>query len=131
MTGQQGDLALLNDPIAQTLLQSTIPARLAYSWTDGTPRVVPIWFHWTGEEFVLGSPPGAPKLKALAANSAAALTIDENAWPPKVLLVRGSATVQLLEDLRGCPARRGTSAAAPCDQAAASSFVGVTSVAIV
>jgi hypothetical protein len=34
--------------------------------------VVPIWFHWTGEEVVLGSPPGAPKLKALAANSAAA-----------------------------------------------------------
>jgi hypothetical protein len=97
MDGHQGDLALLNDPIAQTLLQSTIPARLAYSWTDGTPRVVPIWFHWTGEEFVLGSPPGAPKLKALAANSAAALTIDENAWPPKVLLVRGSATAQLLD----------------------------------
>jgi hypothetical protein len=66
MAGCQGDLALLNDPIAQPLLQSTIPARLAYSWTDGTPRVVPIWFHWTGEEFVLGSPPGAPKLKALA-----------------------------------------------------------------
>ena len=30
MAGQQGDLALLNDPIAQALLQSTIPARLAY-----------------------------------------------------------------------------------------------------
>jgi Pyridoxamine 5'-phosphate oxidase len=99
MAGHQGDLALLNDPIAQALLQSTIPARLAYSWTDGTPRVVPIWFHWTGEEFVLGSPPGAPKLKALATNSAAALTIDENAWPPKVLLVRGSASVQLLDDV--------------------------------
>jgi hypothetical protein len=39
MAGHQGDLALLNDPIAQALLQSTIPARLAYSWTDGTPRV--------------------------------------------------------------------------------------------
>ena len=48
MAGHQGDLALLDDPVAQTLLQSTIPARLAYSWTDGTPRVVPIWFHWTG-----------------------------------------------------------------------------------
>jgi hypothetical protein len=32
-------------------------------------------------------------------NSAAALTIDENAWPPKVLLVRGSASVQLLDDV--------------------------------
>ena len=60
---------------------------------------MPIWFHWTGEEFVLGGPPGAPKLKALVTNSAAALTIDENAWPPKVLLVRGSASVQLLDDV--------------------------------
>ena len=40
----QGDIALLNDPVARRLLNSTIPARLAYSWTDGTPRVVPIWF---------------------------------------------------------------------------------------
>ena len=36
MAGHQGDLALLNDPVAQALLQSTIQARLAYSWTDGT-----------------------------------------------------------------------------------------------
>ena len=57
MTTQQGSLDLLNDPVAQQLLQSTIPARLAYTWTDGTPRVVPIWFHWNGSEVVLGSPP--------------------------------------------------------------------------
>jgi hypothetical protein len=34
---QQGDLALLDDPVAQELLASTIPARLAYTWTDGRP----------------------------------------------------------------------------------------------
>jgi hypothetical protein len=27
------------------------------------------------------------------------LTIDDNTWPHKVLLVRGSATVQLLDDV--------------------------------
>jgi hypothetical protein len=31
---------------------------------------LPIWFHWTGEEFVFGGPPRAPKLNALAANPA-------------------------------------------------------------
>jgi len=31
----QGDLALLNEPVAQRLLQSRIPARLAYVWGDG------------------------------------------------------------------------------------------------
>jgi hypothetical protein len=93
---KQGDVALLSDPIAQDLLKSTIPARLAYNWTDGTPRVVPIWFHWNGTEFVLGSPPRAPKLKALRQNPNVALTIDEAGWPPKVLLVRGTAAVEMV-----------------------------------
>jgi nitroimidazol reductase NimA-like FMN-containing flavoprotein (pyridoxamine 5'-phosphate oxidase superfamily) len=96
---QQGSLELLNDPVASALLNSVHPARLAYTWPDGSPRVVPIWFHWTGEQFVLGSPPKAPKLKALAADPQVALTIDDNAWPYKVLLVRGRADVELLDDV--------------------------------
>ena len=46
MPTKQGDLKLLSSPVAQELLQSTIPARLGYIARDGTPRVVPIWFHW-------------------------------------------------------------------------------------
>ncbi len=45
---QQGSLELLNDPVAKALLESVNPARLAYTWMDGSPRVVPIWFHWSG-----------------------------------------------------------------------------------
>ena len=48
MTTKQGSLALLEDPVAQKMLQSTLPARLAYTWSDGTPRVVPIWWPWLG-----------------------------------------------------------------------------------
>jgi hypothetical protein len=96
---QQGSLELLNDPVAKALLESTNPARLAYTWMDGSPRVVPIWFHWTGDQLVLGSPPKAPKLRALAADPRAALTIDGNEWPPKVLLVRGRASVEMLDDV--------------------------------
>ena len=95
----QGSLELLRNPVAEALLESANPARLAYAWTDGSPRVVPIWFHWTGDQFALGSPPKAPKLKALAADSRVSLTIDDNAWPYKVLLVRGHASVELLEDV--------------------------------
>ena len=62
---KQGDLSLLNDAVAQTLLHSTNPARVAYVWRDGTPRVIPIWFHWTGSEIVLGTAPTAAKLKVL------------------------------------------------------------------
>ena len=96
---QQGSLELLNDPVASGLLNSVNPARLAYTWVDGSPRVVPIWFHWTGDQFVLGTPPKAPKLKALAADPRVALTIDDTAWPPGVLLVRGRAGIELLDDV--------------------------------
>jgi Pyridoxamine 5'-phosphate oxidase len=95
----QGSLDLLRDPVAETMLNSTIPARLAYVWADGTPRVVPIWFHWTGEQFVFGTPERAPKLKALRVNPDVALTIDDTAWPHKVLLVRGRVTLELLNDV--------------------------------
>jgi hypothetical protein len=97
MPTEQGDVALLNDPVAQELLHSTNLARLAYTWRDGTPRVVPIWFHWDGETIVLGSPPNAPKVDVLPANSKVALTIDRNEWPYHALLVRGSAHVETVE----------------------------------
>jgi hypothetical protein len=97
ITVPQGDLHLLDTPVAQTLLQSALLARVSYVWTDGTPRVVPIWFHWTGQEIVLGSPPKAPKVKALAANPNVALTIDSTDWPHKVLLLRGEARVEIVD----------------------------------
>ncbi len=99
MPVKQGDVALLQQPASRELLQSKIPARLAYIATDGTPRVIPIWFHWNGTEFVMGTPPKAPKLKALARNPRVALTIDDNTFPHKVLLVRGIARLEPLNGI--------------------------------
>lgn len=96
---QQGDLKLLEEPASQELLQSKIPARLAYVWTDGTPRVVPIWFHWNGREIVMATPPRAPKLKALAKNPKVSLTIDDNTFPHKVLLIRGTARLEPVDGI--------------------------------
>jgi hypothetical protein len=95
----QGDLELLQHPISQELLTSKIPARLAYVWTDGTPRVVPIWFHWNGREVVMATPPKAPKLRALAKNPKVALTIDNNTYPHKVLSIRGTARLQSMNEI--------------------------------
>src|SRR5246127_5670324 len=97
MPVKQGDLSLLQHPASRQLLESKIPARFAYVATDGTPRVVPIWFHWNGSEIVMASPPKAPKLKALAKNSKVALTIDDNTFPHKVLLIRGIARLEPVE----------------------------------
>jgi hypothetical protein len=94
MATRQGSVGLLNDPVAQELLRSTSPARLAYVWRDGTPRVVPIWFYWDGKEIVLGTPAKAPKVRALSSGAQVALSIDANTWPYKVLQIRGTAQVE-------------------------------------
>ena len=93
------DLSLLDDPVAQQLLTSTAPARLAYTWFDGTPRVVPIWFHWTGDAIVLASPPKAPKLKVLTSRPQVAVTIDTTEFPYRVLSIRGHADVDMVDDV--------------------------------
>jgi len=91
------DLAILDDPVAQSLLAAAIPARLAYTAQDGTPRVVPIWFHWTGDELVMAGPPDAPKVDAIRAKPDVAVTIDDTVWPYKVLLLRGTAKVDIVD----------------------------------
>jgi hypothetical protein len=114
MTATQGDLALLADPVAQALLHAPLLARLAYTWFDGTPRVVPIWFHWDGQAFVLGTPPTAPKVKALRRHPEVALTVDGHQPPYRALLVRGTARVELVPgatwERRKGPAGSNTSA---------------------
>jgi hypothetical protein len=86
--------------MAKNLLASTIPARFAYVAADGTPRVLPTWFHWTGEELVMPTFVAAPhirrpaaRLKALWANPNVAVTIDTERFPPNVLLIRGRVSV--------------------------------------
>jgi general stress protein 26 len=100
MTTAQGDVTLLKDPVARELLGSRQLARLAYTWRDGTPRVVPIWFHGTGETITFGTPPKAPKVKALHERPEVSVTIDDSsAWPYHALLVRGLASVEMLDDV--------------------------------
>ncbi|MGH2532666.1 MAG: pyridoxamine 5'-phosphate oxidase family protein [Thermomicrobiales bacterium] len=97
MDAKPGDLTLLQHPVAQQLLQATIPVRLAYIALDGTPRVVPAQFHWTGEEVVVSSWPDDPKVAALGAHPHVALTIDTVESPFKVLQIRGTAVVTLVD----------------------------------
>ena len=97
MALRQGDIALLQDPVAQQLLHSTIPAHLAYVTRDGTPRVVPIWFHWNEKELVFGTPMKAPKVRALQAKPDVVISIDGHTWPYKVLQIRGRAKVETVQ----------------------------------
>ena len=97
-TPKQGDVALLQDPVAQQLLQAKTPAHFAYNWRDGTPRVVPIGFHWNGEEIVLGTTPDSPKMKVLQDGVNVALTIDTDAaTSPKMLIIRGTVHSDIVD----------------------------------
>jgi len=99
MPAKHDSLALLQTPVARTLLQSTIPARLAYMGRDGTPRVLPIWFHWTGEVFVLGTRLDSAKVRALSTQPKVALTIDTESFPYKALQVRGTIEIETIEGI--------------------------------
>ncbi|GAA2369206.1 pyridoxamine 5'-phosphate oxidase family protein [Dactylosporangium salmoneum] len=87
----QGSLELLGHEVARRLLGSAELARLAYVAKDGTPRLTPMMFHWTGEELVMSTFGGASKIAALRARPAVAVTIDVPGPPPQVLLLRGDA----------------------------------------
>ena len=60
-----------------------------------------VGFHWHGTVLVIGTVPGPAKVAALEANPAVALTIDTSspAWPPNVLLLRGTAKVSMVNGI--------------------------------
>jgi hypothetical protein len=91
--------ALLDDPVARDLLQSSHLGSLAYVWPDGTPRVVPIWFEWTGEEIVVAGFAHGPRMGVLRDGSRVALEIDDDSYPGKLLLIRGPVRVDVVDGI--------------------------------
>jgi len=89
---------VLNRPISQELLARDV-IRLGYVAKDGIPRTIPIGFTWNGAEIVMCTTKNAPKLPALRHNPAVALTIDTEVHPPKILLIRGRAELDVVEGI--------------------------------
>jgi Pyridoxamine 5'-phosphate oxidase len=84
---------------AEELLASTSAAHLAYVGKDGTPRVVPVGYFWTGTEFVVSTAATAPKVAALSARPDVALSIDSGDTPgsARALSVRGRASIGIVD----------------------------------
>ncbi|MET9021521.1 pyridoxamine 5'-phosphate oxidase family protein [Actinopolymorpha sp. NPDC004070] len=89
---------ILNHPTSRQLLARDL-ARLAYVAEDGTPRNVPIAFTWNGTQIVMCTAKNAPKLPSLRHNPAVALTIDTEVHPPKILLIRGRAEMDVVDGI--------------------------------
>jgi hypothetical protein len=96
---QEHVVDVLNDPLAQELLHSPLVAHLAYDGLDGFPRAIPIGYLWTNGQFVICTPPNAPKVQALKANPKVALTVDTDTMPPHILLVRGTASIEVIDGI--------------------------------
>jgi hypothetical protein len=84
---------------AQHLLTSSSMARLAYTGADGTPRVIPIGFYWTGDQVVVSTAATAPKVKSLSARPEVALTIESGGTPGEArsLSIRGRASIRIVD----------------------------------
>lgn len=84
---------------ARELLDSPSALHLAYTALDGTPRVVPTGFLWTGEQVVVATAATAPKVRALQAHPDVALTIDAGEGPAgaRQLSVRGRAEITIVD----------------------------------
>lgn len=84
---------------AQELLASTSAAHLAYIGKDGTPRVIPVGFFWTGDQVIVSTAATAPKVAALLDRPDVALTIDGGDTPDqaRALSIRGRASVQIVD----------------------------------
>jgi len=80
----------------EDMLDTATVARLAYTGTDGAPRVIPVGFLWTGRAVVVCTHPTAPKVAALRARPRVALTIDTPA-PARSLLARGDAEIEIVD----------------------------------
>jgi nitroimidazol reductase NimA-like FMN-containing flavoprotein (pyridoxamine 5'-phosphate oxidase superfamily) len=91
----------LAQPGALELLRTAALMRLAYSGSDGTPRVIPIGFFWTGERIVVCTSTRAPKGDAIRVRPDVAATIDVGAGPAdsRSLLVRGPAAVETVDGI--------------------------------
>lgn len=89
---------ILDRPLSRELLARDL-TRLAYVANDGTPRNVPIAFTWNGSEIVLCTTKNAPKLRSLRHRPEVALTIDTEVHPPKILLIRGRAELDVVDGI--------------------------------
>src|SRR5438876_5826421 len=83
--------------LTQELLRFAPLVHLAYIGRDGYPRVIPTGYVWKGGKFVVCTAHNAPKVRSLGSNPKVALTIDTQTLPPRILLVRGTASMEIVD----------------------------------
>lgn len=88
---------VLAQPMSQDLLANEMLAGLSYLGADGGPRVVPVGFLWRNDRFTVCTATNAPKVAALRRRPQVAIYLHRDASPPKLLLLRGTAQVDIVD----------------------------------
>jgi len=89
----------------ELLLALDVPAHLATIDDRGIPMVIPIWFLWTGQEFVMTTVAHRPHVRRLAARRAASICVDiedperdDGQRPNRQMRASGVVTLAVDED---------------------------------
>ncbi|HEU4673943.1 MAG TPA: pyridoxamine 5'-phosphate oxidase family protein, partial [Candidatus Limnocylindrales bacterium] len=78
-------------PEVDALLRERAVAWLSTTSADGVPAIVPVWFVWDGETFLVFSKPHARKVRNVGANPRVMLAVGDPADDFDVQLVEGRA----------------------------------------
>jgi PPOX class probable F420-dependent enzyme len=98
-------------PEVDALLRDRAVAWLSTTSADDVPAIVPVWFVWDGETFLVFSKPHARKVRNLTANPRVMLAVGDPADDFDVQLVEGRAellaapTIELLPPALGAKYR--------------------------
>jgi nitroimidazol reductase NimA-like FMN-containing flavoprotein (pyridoxamine 5'-phosphate oxidase superfamily) len=93
------------------MLGETIVGQLSFLGLDGYPRVVPVWFDFTGGEVLISNAPGTYKCRCIARQGRVGFTVSDPSPPYRVVAITGDAVVERLPEadrvrLAGGQARR-------------------------
>jgi PPOX class probable F420-dependent enzyme len=80
-----------DDVALETFLEEPNLARLGTLDIDGAIHVVPVWFDWDGERFIVGAQAGDHKVANIRRLRRASLVIDSDIRRKRGILVRGLA----------------------------------------
>ena len=88
------------DPAGTRLLSEPNIGNLGFHGIDGYPRVIPVWFKFTGDEIQVASPPDQYKCRALRADPRAVLMVSTTKQPYHVVSATGRVDIEVIEEPR-------------------------------
>lgn len=85
------------DQRAELLLREPVVGQLGFHGLDGYPKVLPVWYRYTGE-VLIASPPDTYKCRSLRADPRATLAVSTPSWPYRLVTVTGRVEVEVFEE---------------------------------